>query len=117
MDNLGAILKAGGMDFDDVISVMVYLTDMTLFQRFNTVYTSYFKKPLPAAHFRRRGQTRGSEGTRRDHHDRQKAEEEVAPPIEPNDALGPFNVCRESTARKGAHTQLDARAPTALDYC
>lgn len=48
MDNLGAVLKAGNMDFDDVVSVMVYLTDMTLFQRFNTVYVSYFKKPLPA---------------------------------------------------------------------
>jgi len=47
LDRIGLILKAGGMGFEDVVSVQVYLTDMTLFTRMNTVYTGAFKAPLP----------------------------------------------------------------------
>jgi len=46
-DNIGGILKAGGMDFGDVVSVQVYLTDMTLFQRMNAVYIKTFPEPRP----------------------------------------------------------------------
>jgi enamine deaminase RidA (YjgF/YER057c/UK114 family) len=42
------ILKAGGMDFKDAVSVQVYITDMTLFPRMNAVYTKYFPEPRPA---------------------------------------------------------------------
>ncbi len=47
LENAHAILQAGGMDFADVVSVQVYLTDMDMFQRFNAVYTQTFKEPRP----------------------------------------------------------------------
>ncbi len=47
-ENIGIILKAGGMDFKDAVAVQVYLTDMTLFPRMNAVYTTVFKEPRPA---------------------------------------------------------------------
>lgn len=46
--NIGAVLKAANMSFDDVVAVTVYLTDMDLFQRMNAVYTTYFHDPLPS---------------------------------------------------------------------
>jgi len=47
LDNIGAILKAGGMSPDDVVSVQVYLTDGAMFEGMNAVYRSYFKDPRP----------------------------------------------------------------------
>jgi 2-iminobutanoate/2-iminopropanoate deaminase len=47
LQNVGEILKAGGMDFSDVVSVQVYLTDMDAFPRMNAVYTEIFKEPRP----------------------------------------------------------------------
>jgi 2-iminobutanoate/2-iminopropanoate deaminase len=46
--NIGIILKAASMSFDDVVAVQVYLTDMSLFPRMNAVYTSIIKEPRPA---------------------------------------------------------------------
>ncbi|MBN1761974.1 MAG: RidA family protein [Methanomicrobia archaeon] len=43
LDNLGAVLKAAGMDYGDVVSVTVFLDDMEDFARFNQVYAEYFK--------------------------------------------------------------------------
>jgi reactive intermediate/imine deaminase len=48
LDRVGYVLKAAGMTFDDVVSVQVYLTDISLFQRMNAVYGSRFKAPRPA---------------------------------------------------------------------
>jgi 2-iminobutanoate/2-iminopropanoate deaminase len=48
LDNIGTILKAAGMTYDDVVSVQVYLTDMDLFARMNAVYAKYFKVPRPS---------------------------------------------------------------------
>ena len=48
LENIGLVLKEAGMSFDDAVTVQVYLTDMTLFPRMNTVYTTYFKEPRPA---------------------------------------------------------------------
>jgi reactive intermediate/imine deaminase len=48
MDNLGAILKAAGMDFSNVVKSNVYLTDMNNFQRMNEVYKTYFTSDAPA---------------------------------------------------------------------
>lgn len=48
LDNVGAILKEAGFEFKDSVSVHVYLTDITLFQRMNAVYTTYFPEPRPA---------------------------------------------------------------------
>ena len=47
LDKIGVILKEAGMDYKDVVSVQVYLTDMTLFERMNTVYRTYFPEPRP----------------------------------------------------------------------
>jgi 2-iminobutanoate/2-iminopropanoate deaminase len=48
LDNIGLILKAAGMTFDNVVSVQVYLTDMDLFAKMNGVYASVIKAPRPA---------------------------------------------------------------------
>src|SRR5437773_11081627 len=48
LENIGIILKAASMSFDDVVAVQVYLTDMSLFPRMNAVYTSTIKEPRPA---------------------------------------------------------------------
>jgi len=48
LENAGAVLKEAGMGFGDVVAVQVYLTDMELFPRMNSVYTTYFKEPRPA---------------------------------------------------------------------
>ncbi len=48
MENLGAVLKAAGMDFSNVVKSNVYLTDMGHFQRMNEVYKTYFKTDPPA---------------------------------------------------------------------
>jgi 2-iminobutanoate/2-iminopropanoate deaminase len=47
LDNVGVVLQKAGMTAADVVSVQAYLTDAALFQRFNTVYTAYFKDPRP----------------------------------------------------------------------
>ncbi|MGA7240858.1 MAG: RidA family protein [Bryobacteraceae bacterium] len=47
LENVGEVLKAGGMSPADVVSVQVYITDAAKFQRMNAVYTSYFKDPRP----------------------------------------------------------------------
>jgi 2-iminobutanoate/2-iminopropanoate deaminase len=47
LDNIGIILKEAKMDYSNVVSVQVYLTDMDLFPRMNAVYTTYFKEPRP----------------------------------------------------------------------
>jgi len=46
--NIGIILKAAGMSYDNVVSVQVYLTDMDLFPRMNTVYATVFNAPRPS---------------------------------------------------------------------
>lgn len=48
LDNIGTILKSAGMDYSDVVSVQVFLTDITQFKRMNAVYASVFKTPRPA---------------------------------------------------------------------
>jgi uncharacterized membrane protein len=43
-----AVLKAAGMDYSDVVSVVVYLGDIKDFAQMNTIYKEYFKtEPLP----------------------------------------------------------------------
>ncbi len=48
LENLGAVLKEAGMDYNDVVSVTVFLGDMDDFNRFNQVYAEYFKVRPPA---------------------------------------------------------------------
>ncbi len=47
LDNIGIVLKAAGMTYNDVVSVQVYLTDMDLFARMNAVYGKVFTAPRP----------------------------------------------------------------------
>jgi 2-iminobutanoate/2-iminopropanoate deaminase len=47
LDNIGAVLRAGGMSPANVVSVQVYLTDASKFERMNALYTGYFKTPRP----------------------------------------------------------------------
>lgn len=48
LENLRATLKAAGMDFDDVIDVQVYLSDIRFYQAMNEVYREMMPAPLPA---------------------------------------------------------------------
>jgi 2-iminobutanoate/2-iminopropanoate deaminase len=36
------------MSYSDVVSVQIYLDDMSQFQEVNAIYKEYFKSPLPA---------------------------------------------------------------------
>ena len=47
LNNIGIILKEAGFDYKDVVSVNVYLTDMELFPKLNSVYVPYFPEPRP----------------------------------------------------------------------
>lgn len=48
MENIGAILKEAGCDYNDIIKTTIFLTDMNNFQSVNEVYGSYFKDNFPA---------------------------------------------------------------------
>jgi 2-iminobutanoate/2-iminopropanoate deaminase len=48
MENLAAILEAGGSGLDRVVKATVYLTDLGSFEAMNRVYGSYFPGEKPA---------------------------------------------------------------------
>jgi len=48
MENIGAILAAGGASFDHVVRTTVYLADMNDFAAMNAVYGEFFSSPAPA---------------------------------------------------------------------
>ena len=47
-DAIADTMKVAGFTFKDAVAVQVYLTDMELFARMNTVYTSVIPEPRPA---------------------------------------------------------------------
>jgi reactive intermediate/imine deaminase len=47
-DNLRAVCRAAGGDFDRVVRVTVYLTDLANFAKVNEVMGTYFQEPYPA---------------------------------------------------------------------
>lgn len=47
-DNLRAVCRAAGGDFDRVVRVTVYLVDLGNFARLNEIMATYFKEPYPA---------------------------------------------------------------------
>jgi reactive intermediate/imine deaminase len=47
-DNLRAVCREAGGDFDRVARVTVYLTDLAHFAKVNEVMASYFNEPYPA---------------------------------------------------------------------
>ena len=48
MENLKAVLKAGGADFSSVIKCSIYVDDMDNFGAVNNIYGSYFTDEPPA---------------------------------------------------------------------
>lgn len=48
LDNLVAVLAAGGADLDDVVKTTCFLNDMNDFAAFNEVYATYFTGNAPA---------------------------------------------------------------------
>jgi 2-iminobutanoate/2-iminopropanoate deaminase len=46
--NVGSVLKDSGMDYSDVVSVQIYLVDLSQFQEVNNLYKEYFKSPFPS---------------------------------------------------------------------
>ena len=48
MDNLAAILEAGGSGLEHVVKATVYLTDLGSFEAMNRVYASFFPGEKPA---------------------------------------------------------------------
>ena len=48
LENLKAILEAGGMTGKNVLKCTCFLKNMEDFSRFNTVYNDYFGESLPA---------------------------------------------------------------------
>jgi 2-iminobutanoate/2-iminopropanoate deaminase len=48
LDNIGAVLKAEGLAFQNIVKTTIFLTDLGDFQTVNEVYGSYFKQQPPA---------------------------------------------------------------------
>lgn len=48
LENIKAILEAGGASMADVVKVSAHLSDLALFERYNKVYATYFPDPRPA---------------------------------------------------------------------
>jgi 2-iminobutanoate/2-iminopropanoate deaminase len=47
IDNISAILEAGGATLGDVVKVTVHLSDTSHFARYNSVYAQHFSQPYP----------------------------------------------------------------------
>ena len=47
LENIKAILAAGGASMADVVKVTAHLSDVALFERYNKVYAGYFPDPKP----------------------------------------------------------------------
>lgn len=48
LDSVGALLKAAGLSFANVVRTTVFLADMNDFGTVNQVYGTYFVEPYPA---------------------------------------------------------------------
>ena len=48
LKNIEAILKADGLDLNNIIKTTVYLTDLSEFTRMNQVYEKFFSETKPA---------------------------------------------------------------------
>jgi reactive intermediate/imine deaminase len=51
LDQFKAVLAEAGMTMDDLVSVQVFCSDVSLFDTWNKVYPTYFGKELPARAF------------------------------------------------------------------
>ena len=48
MNNIDAVLKAGGLSFQHVVRTTIFLADMSDFAAVNAVYGTFFSEPYPA---------------------------------------------------------------------
>jgi 2-iminobutanoate/2-iminopropanoate deaminase len=48
LENIKAVVEAGGMTLKNVLKASVYLSDMNQFGKFNEIYSGYFADILPA---------------------------------------------------------------------
>ena len=48
LENIKAILNAADFKLSDIVQANVYLSSMTLFGEFNSIYATYFRKDFPA---------------------------------------------------------------------
>jgi len=51
MENISAVLAEADMTLDDLVTVTVYCTDLSLYSDFNEVYRSFFNDAFPARAF------------------------------------------------------------------
>lgn len=49
MENMKAVLEAGGMTFENVVKTTIFIMDMNDFARINSVYGSYFDESTAPA--------------------------------------------------------------------
>lgn len=47
MKNISSVLEAGGATVNDIVKVVIYVTDMSVMPELNEVYPTYFEKPYP----------------------------------------------------------------------
>ena len=47
MQNISEILKSAHATLDNIVKVVIYVTDMAQMPELNEVYPTYFKKPFP----------------------------------------------------------------------
>jgi 2-iminobutanoate/2-iminopropanoate deaminase len=47
LENVKAILESAGASMADVVKVSAHLSDLSLFDRYNKVYSTYFPDPKP----------------------------------------------------------------------
>jgi enamine deaminase RidA (YjgF/YER057c/UK114 family) len=51
MEQIRQTVESAGMTMDDVVSIQVFCTDLTLYDAFNRVYSKYFHDNFPARAF------------------------------------------------------------------
>lgn len=51
MQEIQRVLAMAGMKMDNLVSLQIFVSDVSLFERFNAVYRSYFTGKLPARAF------------------------------------------------------------------
>jgi len=51
LDGIKSVLEGEGMTMDDLVSVQVFCSDVSLFSQFNGVYRTYFHDHFPARAF------------------------------------------------------------------
>ncbi len=49
MKNIGYVLEAGGMTYENIVKCSVFVSDMNMYSRINTVYATYFDEATAPA--------------------------------------------------------------------